>query len=164
MKLQIITALCLSLAANFSFAADAFLDIPSIPGESTDSAHAGEIEVISWSQSVANVNAMPVVLPLVIEHNVDKATPKLIEAALLGTDLETTTLTLRTQDVEPVDYYFIELNQTKVVSVRTSAATELDPPVETVTLTCATFKITYRERLNDGSLGPPIETMGNCGN
>lgn len=157
-------AIALLLAASIGLPAHAqiYLGIDDIPGESLADGHQGEIDILSWGQSVANLNNMPVVLPLVVTHRIDKATPKLIEAAILGRDLGLATLAVSSTGPTPFDYIVLELNGAKVVSVNSGGA-EGTAPVETVTLTCATFELRYREVMQDGSAGPIVQVNGSCG-
>ncbi len=157
--------LLLAVAINLPVQAGTFLDITSIPGGSNDAVHMDEIDVLTWGQSVANVNDMPVVLPLVFTHEIDKATPKLIEAAILGTSLESAVLSVTATygDGERIDFLVLTLTHVRVVSINSSGASG-GLNAEEVTLTCNSFELTYREIDDNGSIGPPIEVEGSCGN
>lgn len=141
-----------------------FLGIPSIPGDSTLDDFENLIRVGSWSQSAANVNNMPVVLPLEITHTLDIATPKLMEAALLGIDLGTTTLSVVRLQSDPGYVYQIEMTRTKVVAIKAGGDTSGELGMETVTLSCASFTVRFRDQQSDGTFNPPIEYTGSCGN
>jgi len=164
-------ALAILLALGLGHSASAqtatVLNIPDIQGESNLFGYEDQIDVLNWSQSVSNVAGMPVVLPLEFFHQVDKASPKLVEATLAGTDLGTVVLSvLRTGAQGVSEYITIKLNQAKIVAVKTSGSdsgTTL-PASEVVTMSCGSFVMIYRPIENDGSPGPSVETMGSCGN
>ncbi|MDH3588354.1 MAG: type VI secretion system tube protein Hcp [Gammaproteobacteria bacterium] len=156
-------ALLLAVAIGAPVHAGVYLDIPTIPGEATDSAHEDWIDVESWGQSVANVNNMPVVLPLVFTHAVDKATPKLIEATIMGTNLGTVALevTRSAPEVE-VKFFVLELHNAKVVSIQSSGHVSQVPIFESVTLTCEAFDLTYTEFDASGNSVGEVVATGNC--
>ncbi|MFK7888541.1 MAG: Hcp family type VI secretion system effector [Gammaproteobacteria bacterium] len=140
----------------------AFLDIPGIPGESFDANFPDTVIVTSWSQSVANVGGPPVVMPLRFEHTIDRATPKLIEAALLNTNLGEVVLSVtRFGEAGAVAYLTITLSDTRVAAVEASNG-ENNVPAEQVTLTCTTYSLSYRRQTINGTLDDPIVVDGTC--
>lgn len=162
---RITVALLLIFAASLpaQAAVDMFLEIPGIEGESVVEDFEKQIDVLSWSQSVANVNDMPVVLPFVFTHFVDKATPKLIEAALMGTDLDRATLrVVRIAGEKPLVFLTIMLRNPRVVAVQNGGSGSEDRLTESVTLTCASFTYTYVRQDAMGQ-APPVEVTGSCG-
>ncbi|MGQ9897901.1 MAG: type VI secretion system tube protein Hcp [Acidobacteriota bacterium] len=87
--------------------ADVFLKIDSIPGESMDSKHKGEIDILSYTQSFrqsinratgsggGTVNKVSCGDIMVLK-NIDKSSLKLIEAVTTGVHIPMATLTFRT--------------------------------------------------------------------
>lgn len=82
---------------------DAFLKIEGdtpIAGESTDSLHANEIEILTYGHSLGTVPSdeergiMLEMLPLVIVKPLDKTTPSLAQAACRRTNYSTITLSV----------------------------------------------------------------------
>jgi len=163
---RIILVLLLAIAAGAPAhaAVDIFLEIQHIEGESQDAEFQNQIDVVSWNQSVANVNNMPVVLPLVFTHAVDKATPKLIEAALMGTDLQEAILRVRSVGGNQVVFLTIILNNPRVVSVKNGGSESDGSLTEIVTLTCATFEYKYLPVDENGQQQGEVRVNGSCGN
>jgi hypothetical protein len=93
-----VVALSVLLAAlvvsNVNAAFDAFLKIDGIDGEATATGHEDQIEILSFSWGVSNPSALaqhggsgsggPVLLPVTMAKRIDKATPKLMRAAVAG--------------------------------------------------------------------------------
>lgn len=164
MKRFLGVALVLMLASvNAQAQQMVFLEIPGIPGESLNADYVNTIEVSSWSQTVANVGGPPVVMPLRFEHFIDRATPKLIEAALLNTNLGDVVLSVVRFDGQgpAVAYIEVTLSDTQVAAVEAINATD-GVPTEQVTLTCSTFSMSYRRQLINGSYDSPIVVQGGC--
>src|SRR5688572_31703919 len=86
-------------------AVDVFLKLGDIKGESKDSKHPGEIDVLSWSWGVAQTGTMSVgggggagkasFSDLSFMHGVDKASPVLMKACATGEHIKEATLTAR---------------------------------------------------------------------
>jgi len=138
-----------------------FLDIDGIPGEALQSGFEDQIELLNWSQTVANVGGPPVIMPLQFEHRIDRSTPKLIEAALLNTDLGEVVLSESRLNGPNAVFLTVTLDSARVAAVETRS----DPgvaPVEKITLTCSTFTLSYRQQSPQGGLLDPIIVTGNC--
>lgn len=100
---------------------DAFLEIDGIPGESTDSAHKGQIEVLGFSHgedqpisgsissgggiSGERVNHAP----FRFRHTVDKASPKLHLACCNGTHIAKVALDVCRATGDKQSYYKVEM-------------------------------------------------------
>ena len=90
---------------RFHMATDIFARLGDIKGESLDAKHKDEIEVLSYSWGVTNAGSpspgggggagKPTFQDLAIVHNVDKASPKLLEACATGAHLKDATITHR---------------------------------------------------------------------
>ena len=117
-RIAFLLASFVGFLASAQAQAPIYLDIPGIPGESRVAGYEDQIEVFGYSQSVANLDGAPVVLPLRFQHFVDKASPLLIEAVLLGSTLDTATLSVVTTGAAgTVAYIVIELMDPKVVAI-----------------------------------------------
>ena len=161
MKKMVVLAFMIA-AAGVQAQQQVFLDIPNIPGESQFSDFLDTIEVDSWSQTVANVGGPPVVMPLRFEHRIDLATPRLMEAALLNTNLGDVVLSVvRTNGAVLQTYIEITLSDTRVAAVEATNAVD-GLPTEQVTLTCSTFMLSYRAQGNGGALEDPVIVQGSC--
>lgn len=131
----------------------------------------GQIEVLSFSldnvkaasqrtakkPEICGGKSPASVQSLTVTKLLDKASPKLYEAAALGTVLPTVTLHLFKSGPVPVEYATIELTSALVASIHNGGSTADDSfPTETVSMTYGKIKWTY---VTDGSGGPPETTV-----
>lgn len=143
-------------------AADIFAKLGDIKGESQDSKHKDEIEVLSFSWGVANPQAPPgggagggigagkaAFQDLVIVHRIDKATPQLLKACATGTHFKDATITHRKAGKGPHEYLIVKLDDVIVTGVvHSGTGTENS---ETVSLTFAKIDLEYRSQRPDGT-------------
>lgn len=148
-------------------ATDIFAKLGNIKGESTDAKHGDEIEVLSFSWGVTNPASSgsgggagagkATFKDLSIVHNIDKATPKLLEACATGTHLKDATITQRKAGKGQLEYLVIKMNDVIITGVTHDSSAEaaaLAP--ETVSLTFAKVDFEYRPQKADGSLDAGI--------
>ena len=158
-----------SAAASF----DIFLKIGDVKGESTDSKHAGEIDVLTWSWGVNGAvtggavkgGAQPACAqPLVIEKYIDKATPPLVGNAALNTVVSSATLTVRKAGEKPIDVVVVNLAGVTVKALSNGGATGDDTMTEKVALGFTSATITYTPQKADGSgdTGVTATTPASC--
>src|SRR6478672_8667384 len=147
-------------------AADIFAKIGDIKGESLDSKHKDEIEVLSWSWGVTNpakvggtgsggAAGKASFQDLSFTHKVDKASPLLLKGCATGQHLKEATITRRKAGKGQQEYLVIKMNDVVITSV----AEEDDGgsnEVETVTLSFAKVDVEYRPQKADGSLDAGI--------
>jgi type VI secretion system secreted protein Hcp len=123
------------------------LRLSEIAGESTQSGHAGEIEVGAWSWGASSTatptgGARVALGELALTKWVDIATPRLMQAACSGKRFDQAVLTVRRAG-DARDYYRLELTGARVVSVAVSGAGGTDRPTENLALSFETFKMDY---------------------
>lgn len=104
-------------------AQDIFLKINGIEGESIDSSHKNEIEVINWSWTIRQESSMhsgsgggagkATVEDLEFEHFVDRASPNLMKYCLTGKHIQEAKLTVRKAGGNPLEY--LKLTMTDVI-------------------------------------------------
>lgn len=144
-------------------AADIFAKLGDIKGESLDSKHKDEIEVLSWSWGVSN----PVSLAgsgagqgkahfhdLSLTHKIDKASPALMQACATGVHLKEATITHRKAGKGQQEFLVIKMNDVIVTAL--ADADSSDDSTETVSLAFAKIDVEYRPRKTDGSLDAGI--------
>lgn len=146
-------------------ALDTFLRIDHVPGESADSHHQDEIDVLSWTWGVSHTaaatgsgsgsgggsgKARPA--DLVVTHRYDQASPLLAKHCAKGTHLASAVLSARRLGTQ--DFLVITLGQVLVTSV--SVAADEAGLVETVSLAYAELQVAYRRQKADGTLGAPV--------
>jgi type VI secretion system secreted protein Hcp len=146
-------------------AVDYFLKIDGIPGESQDSKHKDEIQLISWSFGEQNAGTFSVgggggagkvaMGDFSFVKLVDKASPKFFLACAQGTHIANALLTCRKAGTEQQEYLKITLKDILVSKYETtgSGAQNEVVPVESISLNFAAIKIEYREQKADGTLG-----------
>ncbi len=129
-----------------------FLDVPDVPGESTDSAHRDEIDVLAWSWGMRRaVDAgtgrlsKPEYDTLLATKYVDRSTTELMRRFVDGTVIRED---VRLSAAAPVgesrvDYLTVLLSNVLVVSHDVSTV-EGSGPVEVVGLAFEAVDVTYR--------------------
>ena len=99
-------AMIVALPIPSSGAVDAFLKLTGIKGESIDSKHKDEIDVLSWSWGAGTDPALstsargagaarPCVKDFTFTHRFDAASPLLLTSAISGNTIPEGTLTIR---------------------------------------------------------------------
>ena len=146
---------------------DAFLKISDIPGESTDDKHKDWIEIVSYNQAVnqpvasspsgaggasaerVNFGAFS------ISKLVDKASPKLFEAACTGKHIKEITLEVCRAGDDKQKYLEIRIEQALVTNYVQDGGSDF--PFETISFYPGKFKIVYsQQKRSDGIPGGNI--------
>ena len=143
-------------------AADMFLKIDGIEGESIDSKHQKEIEVISWSWELNQAGTMHhgqgggggkvTVEDVVVEKWIDAATNGLVGALTTGKHLKKSVLTVRKAGGDAqVEYYKIEMNDCLITRISQGENFDDDERIrEKINLNFATVKVIYQPQDNQG--------------
>lgn len=146
---------------------DAFLKISTIPGESTDSAHAGQIEIISYSHGVSQRGGGPSSTAggraaercdhaeFSVVKLIDKASPKLFLACCKGDHIPTITLDLCRAAADKTRYMQYVLSDVIVASVRPSGASRGAEPLPLEEVSFNYGKIEYLYTETDHKTGQP---------
>lgn len=147
---------------------DAFIKIDGIPGESTDAKHKDWIEVVSYNHKIeqpASSTASSVGGATAervnhgtfnVVHQLDKATPKLLEACCTGKHIKEVVFELCRAGGDKVKYMEIKLEQVLISRVEDVGAAEagLGYPTETIALSYGKIKWTYtQQKRADGAAG-----------
>lgn len=146
-------------------ASDIFAKIGDIKGESLDSKHKDEIEVLSFSWGVTNTRGMAAgsgggegkatFHDLDFVHHIDKASPVLMQACATGTHVKEATITHRKAGKDQQDYLIIKMNDIIITGVTDGDASG-QPGSETVSLAFAKIDLEYKPQKADGSLDTGI--------
>jgi type VI secretion system secreted protein Hcp len=141
-------------------AADIFAKIGDIKGESIDSKHKDEVEVLSWSWGVtraASANSgsgagtgKASFHDFVITHNVDKASPVLLRACATGEHIKEATITVRKAGKGQQEFLIVKMTDV-VISGVTQGGSD-GGNAETVSLVFAKVDYQYKPQKADGSL------------
>lgn len=146
-------------------AADIFLQIDGIKGESTDSEHKDWIELLSFNHSIsqaasATANSAGGGTTGRCQHQdysitkyVDLASPKLYELASSGKHIKDVTIEmLRASGDKRVKYMVVKMEQVVISHVSPSGGGDF--PTESVSFNYGTIKWTYtQQKRADGSQG-----------
>ena len=143
-------------------APDIFAKIGDIKGESVDSKHKDEIELLSWSWGVSRSvsgsgsgagagSGKAHFSDLSFTHKIDKASPLLLKACATGQHLKEATITRRKAGKGQQEFLVIKMNDVLVTSVADSDESGGDQ-MESVTLAFAKVDLEYRPQKPNGSL------------
>jgi type VI secretion system secreted protein Hcp len=142
-------------------ATDIFAKLGDIKGESLDSKHKDEIEVLSFSWGMTNPGSLSsgggggagkvTFHDLSIVHRVDKASPNLMKACATGTHLKEATITQRKAGKAQQEYFIVKMNDVLITSV-THGGGSGELASESITLAFAKVSVEYKPQKADGSL------------
>ena len=142
--------------------ANIFAKLGTIKGESLDSKHKDEVEVLSWSWGVsqtgttgtgtgaatgrANFN------DFIFTHRIDKASPGLLRACATGEIIKEATITERKAGKSQQEFLIIKMNDVIVTSVALASPEDTSATSENVGLRFAKVELEYKPQKADGSL------------
>jgi type VI secretion system secreted protein Hcp len=145
-------------------AADIFAKLGDIKGESLDSKHKDEIEVLSYSWGVTNAGSMASGTgggegkasfhDLSFVHNIDKASPVLMQACATGVHLKEAIITHRKAGKDQHEYLIVKMNDVIITGVTHGGSG--DGHSENVSLQFAKVNVEYKPQKADGSLDAGI--------
>ncbi len=145
-------------------ATDIFAKIGDIKGESLDSKHKSEVEVLSWSWGVTNSGTIvkgsgggsgkASFHDFNFTHHIDKASPVLMKACATGQHIKEATITVRKAGKGQQEFLIIKMNDVIVTSVSPSG--DDDAGAEHVALQFAKVALEYKPQKADGSLDAGI--------
>jgi type VI secretion system secreted protein Hcp len=141
-------------------AVDTFAKIGDIKGESKDSKHGGEIDVLSWSWGVSQSGTMAhgggggagkaSFSDLSFMHALDKASPVLMKACATGEHIKEGTLVSRKVGKGPQEYLIVKMTDIIITGVQPSGSSE--HPTESVSMQFGKVDLEYKPQKEDGSL------------
>ena len=147
-------------------ASDIFAKIGDIKGESLDSKHKDEIELLSWSWGVQQSGTMAhgggggegkaSFNDFNFTHHVDKASPVLLKACATGEHIKEATITVRKAGKGQQEFLIIKMNDIIITSVNPSGAGDSAATAESVALQCSKVDLEYKPQKADGSLDAGI--------
>jgi type VI secretion system secreted protein Hcp len=150
-------------------AIDYFLKIDSIPGESLDAKHKGEIDVQAWSWG--ETNPVPPSAPgsggggagkvqmqdFNFTATMSKASPNLMLACASGKHFKSAVLTARKAGKPQAEFLTFSLSDVLVSAYQTGGAEGEVVPMESVSLNFSKIQVEYKQQNPDGSLGASIK-------
>lgn len=147
-------------------ASDIFAKIGDIKGESIDSKHKDEIDVLSFSWGVSQAGSFASAggagsgkaqfNDFHFTSRMSKASPLLFKACATGEHIKEATITGRRPGrEEAVDYLVIKMNDVLISSYQTGGSNQ-DVPVDQVSMAYAKIEFSYRAQKTDGSLDAAV--------
>ncbi|MEZ2353418.1 Hcp family type VI secretion system effector [Caballeronia sp. RCC_10] len=142
-------------------AADMFIKIGDIKGESQDATHKEEIEVQNWSWGCMQTGSThtgtgggtgtATVSDLSFTKLLDKSSPTIVQSCCQGTHFSEVVLTMRKAGgKEPIEYMKVTLNEVLISNYSVGIGAG-DIGMENVGLNFAHFKIEYQPQDNNGA-------------
>ena len=142
-------------------AVDVFLKINGIPGESADSKHKAEIDVLSYSWGITQTGTMSYgggggagkanFGDFSFMMRMNKATPKLMQACANGSHVPDAILTCRKAGDKQQEYMSYKFYDLLISSYQTSASSE--EPTESISFNFSKMEMEYKEQDAKGNLG-----------
>ena len=169
MKSFLLTLLFLGFSfSQLTAALTAYLKIGDIPGESQASGHEEEIEIhdISWAifrpvedaTGSTRTRSSAVVEDLMVIKELDKSTPKLMEACANGKVFPEIVITFRKDSGEAhLDYLKITLTNVQVTSYDIGASGQSEVPASSASFNYEELKVTYTEFDDKGASKGNVE-------
>ena len=156
-----------SIAASTSVvsASDMFLKLTNIKGESQDSKHKDEIDVLSWSWGTSTgtgkvkKGAIPqqCIQDLTLAKYVDSSSPQLIMMGVLGEIAKEGILTVRKSGDKQQEYLTLKMTDVMVTSYQTGGSAGSDAMLtDEVVLHFSSIEGEYRPQKPDGTMGTPV--------
>ena len=152
-------------------AADMFLKLDDLKGESIDDKHKDEMDVLAWSWGASQSGSAHVgsgggagkvsVQDVSITKYVDKASANLLKFCCNGKHFDEAVLTVRKAGTTPVEYLKLTMNGGIIASVSTGGSGGEDRLTENVVINFAKFKFEYTPQKADGSADPAVEAEWN---
>lgn len=143
-------------------ATDVFLKIDTIPGESTDSKHAGEIDVLSWSWGASQSGTFATgggggagkvnMQDFSFTQTMQKSSNELMLACAEGRHIPKAILTARKAGTGQQEYMKITFSDLLVSSYQTGGSGEGGVPMESISLNYAKIQFEYAVQKADGQM------------
>jgi type VI secretion system secreted protein Hcp len=147
-------------------AVDYFLKIDGIEGESADSKHKNEIDVLNWSWSETQSGTMAYgggggagkvsMQDFHFTMRVCKASPKLLLHCANGKHIPAAVLIARKAGEEQQEFLKIKFSDLLVSSFSTGGGGADDVPMDSISLNFSKIEYEYKAQKADGSLDGPI--------
>ena len=148
-------------------AVDMFLKLDGIKGESHDSKHKDDIDVLAWHWGATQTGSghggggsgtgKVSVQDLSFTHYVDRSSPTLFLKCCTGEHIKTGELVVRKAGKDPLEYMVLKLNDVIISSVSHGGSHGEDRVSENVSINFAKVEVIYTEQKEDGSAGPKTE-------
>jgi type VI secretion system secreted protein Hcp len=140
-------------------ASDIFAKIGDIKGESLDDKHKDQIEILSWSWGLTNAGSISgggagkaSFHDFSFVHNIDKASPVLMQACATGVHLKEATITHRKAGKGQQEFMIFKMSEVMITGVTHGGSSADGGHPENVSLVFAKVDLEYKPQKADGSL------------
>lgn len=147
-------------------ASDIFAKIGDIKGESLDSKHKDEVEVLSWSWGLSQSGSITQGTgggagkasfnDFHFTHHLDKASPILMKACATGQHIKEATISVRKAGKGQQEFLIIKMSDVLITSVNPSGSGDAAATAESVAMQFAKVALEYKPQKADGSLDAGI--------
>jgi type VI secretion system secreted protein Hcp len=137
------------------------MKLAGINGESEDSVHSGEIDVLGWSWGMSNTGTAHLgggagtgkanFQDLTFTKFVDKASTSLMQACATGKHIATAILTCRKAGGTPLEYLVITMNEVMVSNIQHGGGSNDERTTELVSLNFASLQVEYKVQSAQGA-------------
>ncbi|HUP96814.1 MAG TPA: type VI secretion system tube protein Hcp [Usitatibacter sp.] len=175
LKSALAVAATAAVAGPAPVLAETFLKLGDIVGESVDSKHKGEIEVLSFSQSFINTLSLGTgggggagkveCGPITMMKSIDSASPMLLKGVATGEHFPQAVITFRANDIKSAaapEYYVITMKDVFVTELSQTDSADPNRIFEKVVLNARSFDFKYTPTSVKGSLGKPVSFKYDC--
>ncbi|BBE10055.1 MAG: type VI secretion system secreted protein Hcp [Glomeribacter sp. 1016415] len=143
-------------------AADIFLKLGDVKGESIDHTHKDEIEVLSWSwganqsatfhEGTGGGSGKGSIKNLSIAKYMDQSSPTLFQLCVSGQHIESAQLTVRKAGGKsPLEYFKLKLKKVLISSYATGGSGGMDRITENISLNFAEVEAVYQPQDTTGA-------------
>lgn len=146
-------------------AADMFLKLDGIKGESTDKAHKEWIDIMSFTFGVSQSGTASMgggagagkasFSDLAITKRADASTPMLMLNCASGAHIKQADLVVRKAGGNQEEYYKVKMTDLLVSSFSNGGSDGDSVPLEQVSMNFSKIEFEYRPQTAQGTLGPP---------
>ena len=155
-------------AGDCTMATDFFLKLDGVKGESMDAAHAGEIDIESFSWGETNATTIGSATggagagkvkfdSLVFTARVNIASPQLALMCASGQHIPIAVLTARKAGGKQEEYYKVTFKTVFITHYRSAAVASADDiPRDEITCAFGEYVIEYRPQTKEGGLGSAV--------
>jgi type VI secretion system secreted protein Hcp len=149
---------------------DAFLKLDGIEGESQDSKHSKEIELLSVNWGAVQTGTAGYgggmgggkvnMQDFTCTKRFDKASPKLMLTCCNGEHIKNAIFTIRKAGKDQQEFLILKITDVIVSSVSAGGSAEGgdDIPLETLSLNYSKLELEYKEQKADGTLGGTVKS------
>jgi type VI secretion system secreted protein Hcp len=157
MNIRILAFLLMLLPSASYAAVDMFLKIDDVLGESRDSVHGDEIDILAWSWGSSTNGRCINLQDVSVTKWVDLSSPTLLMGQIMGRVYDKATLTVRRAGRTPLEYIIIDFRNVYVSSISTGGSGGEDKLTENMTLNFESATYKYTPLTAEGSAGTTEE-------